>query len=161
MPVNESTLPTQGTETENSNTTSPLSLNDIFRESMKKAQAQTGNLEVIVRCENLPQIQGNYNQMVELFDNLLSMILNHSPIGSRLFLYIDCEEDAERSTEKEKHFLIRFNTNIAAAENWKVINSQALINCKQILSAHNGSLVVNNISSAGCLFIVSLLAKTE
>jgi hypothetical protein len=30
---------------------------------------------------------------MELFDVLLRMILNHPPQTSRLFLYVDCEED--------------------------------------------------------------------
>lgn len=160
MASNESTFPTQEYERKNIQHFSPLSLNEIFRESMKKAQAKAENLQVIVRCENLPQVYGCHNDMLQLFDNLLSMILHHSPNNSRLFLYVDCEEKYD-SENKEKRYMIKFNTNIDTHENWKVINSQALVNCKQILAAHNGSLVVNNISSTGCLFIVSLPGKIE
>lgn len=160
MSVNESTFSTRGYESKNIHHTSPLSLNDIFRESMKKAQAQVDNLQVIVRCENLPQVHGSRNEMLQLFDNLLGMILNHPPRNSKLFLYVDCEE-AETGSNNEKQYTIKFNTNIDTHENWKVINSQALVNCRQILSTHHGTLVVNNISSSGCLFILSLPGKME
>lgn len=161
MAVNESTFPTQDYGKKNIHHTSMLSLNEIFRESMRKAQAEVDNLQVIVRCENLPKIEGNQKEMMQLFDNLLSMILNHPPKNSKLFLYVDCEEDEENSKNAEKRYIIKFNTNIAAHEDWKVINSQALINCRQILSGHNGSLVVNHINSTGCLFILSLPGKME
>lgn len=159
MSVNES-FPTPEYEIKKSQQPAILSLNDVFKESMKKAQAALNSFQMIVRCENLPQIRGNYAEMLQLFDNLLKMILNHPPKNSKLFLYVDCEEDNQKKNG-EKHFIIKFNTNIDKQENWKVINSQALVNCKQILAAHNGSLVVNNLSSTGCLFIVSLPGKME
>lgn len=156
--MNESIFPTQQYNTENLPQTPSLHLNDVFKASMKKAQEEVKNLQVIVRCESLPQIEGSYQEMLTLFDHLLGMIVHYPPKNSRLFLYVDCEEETN-DCNNEKRYLIKFNTNIAVPENWKVINSQALINCRQILSDHNGTLMVNNISSAGCLFIVSLPGK--
>ena len=158
--MNESMFPIQDYSIENTPHTPALALNEVFKASMKKAQEEVKNLQVIVRCESLPQIEGSYQQMLMLFDHLLSIIIKHPPKNSRLFLYVDCEEETN-DCDNEKRFFIKFNTNAAVPENWKVMNSQAFIICRQILSNHNGTLIVNNISSTGCLFIVSLPGKTE
>jgi hypothetical protein len=143
-----------------------LSLNEILQESLKKAQAQVDKVKLIVRCESLPTVKADHGEMLKLFDNLLGMILNHPPNATRLFLYIDCGVDISdviNMTLEEgfKYYIIKFHTNITTHENWKLVNSQALINCRQILSKHNGNLAVNDISSTGCLFSVLLPGKIE
>lgn len=143
-----------------------LSLNGVFQESLKKAQVQVDKVQLIVRCETLPQVKADYIEMAKLFDDLLGMILNYPPNTSRLFLYIDCEEAASDVIDMDmedglKRYIIKFHTNIITHNSWKLVNNQALINCRQILSKHNGNLAVNDISSAGCLFSVSLPGKIE
>lgn len=143
-----------------------LSLNEILQESLKKAQAQVDKAQLIVRCENLPLIKADHDEIVKLFDGLIGTILNQPPNATRLFLYVDCDE--ERSdiidmtlNEGYKKYLIKFHTNITTHEHWKLVNNQALVDCKQILSRHNGNLVVNDVSSTGCLFSVLLPGKFE
>jgi light-regulated signal transduction histidine kinase (bacteriophytochrome) len=143
-----------------------LNLNTVLKESLKKAQSQIDNLQLIVRCESLPQIKADHDDMVGLFDNLLGMILNHHSQTLRLFLYVDCEEASVdvidmNIEEGFKRFTIKFHTNVTTHDNWKLVNSQALVNCRQILSRHNGNLAVNEISKTGCLFSVSLQGKIE
>lgn len=143
-----------------------LSLNDVIQENLKKAQYQVDKAQLIVRCETLPCIKADHDEMASLFNDLLSIILNHPPNTSRLFLYIDCEEDnsegIDRTPEEDmKRYIIKFYTNITTSESWKLANSGALINCQQILSRHNGNLAVNDISGTGCLFSVSLPGKIE
>lgn len=143
-----------------------LSLNEIFRESIKKAQSAVDSLDSIVRCENLPLVRGNYEQVTQLFDRLLEMIFRHSAKGSRLFLHVDCTEytgeAADPFLEKEtRRYLIKFHTNIATSESWHTANNDAIAVCKQILSELNGNLVVNSVSSTGCLFAVTLPGKFE
>ncbi|MGZ3975597.1 MAG: hypothetical protein ACXVMI_15110 [Flavisolibacter sp.] len=143
-----------------------LSLNQVLQVSLKKAQAQVDRVKLIVRCETLPHVKAAQDDMVRLFDGLLGMILNSGQGNPRLFLYIDCEEDTSDLIDMNlgpdlKRYFIRFQTNIVAHDNWKLVNSQSLIGCRQILSRHNGNLAVNDISSSGCLFSVSLPGKIE
>jgi len=143
-----------------------LSLNEVVQASLRKAQAQVDKVKPIVRCETLPLIVAHYDEMVKLFDELLGMILNHPPEGTRLFLYIYCEEDTSDIIDMTleaglSRYCIKFHTNVATHQNWKLVNSQGLTNCGQILSKHNGNLAVNDISSAGCLFSVLLPGKIE
>jgi hypothetical protein len=143
-----------------------LDLNIVLKESLKKAQTQVDNLQLIARCEALPHVKSDYAEMVKLFDDLLTMIMNTPPQASRLFLYVDCEEDSTdfidmNSTEGFRRYTIKFHTNITTHENWKLINSQTLVGCKQILSKHNANLAVNEISKTGCVFSISLQGKIE
>lgn len=143
-----------------------LSLNDVLQESLKKAQAQVDKAQLIVRCEPLPHVQIEHAEMTKVFDDLLNMILNQSLPPSKQFLYVDCEEDVTdvidmSLSEGMKRYIIKFHTNITTHDNWKLVNNKVLMNCKQILSRHSGNLVVNDISSSGCLFSVSLPGKIE
>ena len=143
-----------------------LSLNEVLQVSLKKAQSQVEKVKLIVRCETLPRVKAEHDDMVRLFDELLGMILNSGQGIPRLFLYIDCEEDTsdviDMNLEPDlKRYFIKFHTNIVAHDNWKLVNSQALVSCRQILSKHNGNLAVNDIGSTGCLFSVLLPGKIE
>jgi hypothetical protein len=79
---------------------------------------------------------------------------------------VDCEEDSSDVVdmyldEAFKRYTIKFHTNVTTHNNWKLVNSQTLINCKQILSKYNANLAVNEVSKTGCLFSVSLQGKIE
>lgn len=167
MSILDSTFPHRNYNTlEKKHPTVLLSLNDILQESLKKAQVQVDKVKLIVRCETLPQMKADREEMVNLFDNLLAMILNHPANAARLFLYIDNEEDNSdvidmTLEEGFKRYFIKFHTNITTQESWKLVNSERLITCRQILSRHNGNLAVNDISSTGCLFSVLLPGKIE
>lgn len=141
-----------------------LDLNTVLKESLKKAQAEVDHLQLIVRCESLPHVRADRDGMVRLFDNLLGMILTHPPQTSRLFLYVDCEEETDdvidmNLEEGFKRYIIKFHTNVTTHDNWKLVNSQTLINCRQKLSEYNATLAANEISKTGCLFSLSLPGK--
>jgi len=167
MPILDSTFPDGNYNTlQKKYSGGLLDLNSVLNESLKKAQSQVDHLQLIVRCETLPQIKADHDEMVKLFDGLLGMILNHPPQTSRLFLYVDCEENVtdviDMTLEKGfRQYIIKFHTNVTTHDNWKLVNSQALINCRQILSKHNATLAVNEISKTGCLFSVLLQGKIE
>lgn len=140
-----------------------LSLNEVFRESLRKAQ-ETRNLQVVVRCEPLPQVQVNAGELMPVIDDLLRMILSYPPTASKLFLYVDCEEDAAdiidmHVPEGLKRYNIKFFTNISTGAEWELANGQTLANCRQVLSRCQGSLAVNDVSSTGCLFSIVLPGK--
>jgi hypothetical protein len=144
----------------------PIALNEVLQESLRKAQLQVDRVKLIVRCETLPVVNAEHGEMVKLFDELLGMILNHPPDAARLFLYIHCEEDNSdiidmTLEEGLVRYCIKFHTNISTHDNWRLVNSKGLINCRQILSRHNGNLAVNDIGNTGCLFSVLLPGKIE
>lgn len=133
-----------------------LSLNDVFRESIKRVQA-AARADLIIRCEQLPQVKGQKAELEELFTLLIGMIVDKKTAGSKQFLYIDCEDPEKNG----KDYLIKIHTNSSTNESWKEANRDTIHRCERILEAHHGSLTVNNIQHTGCLFLIALPGKFE
>jgi hypothetical protein len=162
MSMTDFTFSDQGFDTVRNPHPTFISLNEIFKESLTKAQTAANHLQITLRCETLPHVAGNQAELAKLFDELLDIILKYPPSGSRLFLYLDCEEEKKADTllqDTFRRFVLKFHTNAGVPDNWKVVNSQALVNCKQILSDHNGNLALGHSSRTGCLFSISLPGK--
>jgi hypothetical protein len=140
-----------------------LSLNDLFNERMRKAQAEFNHAGLVVRCDCLPQINGFREEIIRLFDLLISMILNHPTKPAKLFLYVDCEENKEAGKQQTDlfNYLIKIHTNLTTDDNWKAQNREALAACERILILHKGSFAVHNISNTGCLFSITLPGKSQ
>jgi hypothetical protein len=139
-----------------------LSLNDLFNERMRKAEAEFEHAGLVVRCECLPQISGYREEMTRLFDSLISMILNHPSKPAKLFLYVDCEENKEGKQQPDLfNYLIKIHTNLTTNDYWKAQNREALAACERILILHKGSFAAHNISNTGCLFSISLPGKSQ
>ena len=163
MSISERHLSNRTYDTKNFYPLMLLSLNEVFRESMRKVQPGFDNVKIIVRCEHLPQIKGNRDDMDYLFEALIRMIIGHPASGERLFLYVDCEETAAEIIDDPfakgfKGYTIKFRTNISPNENWADANMQTLAKCRQILSLHNAIFHVNS-NNKGCLFSFSMPGK--
>jgi hypothetical protein len=158
MIVTDSPIPERRIEIKNFHPVTMLSLNEIFRESMQGAYAYP---DIIVRCETLPQIKGNRQEILNLFRMLTKMITSNRPAGPRLFLYVDCSEEIREAGQEQdfKNYQVRFYTNITAADEWRIANSAALSDCERIVANHKGKFQVNNIYNTGCLFTISLAGK--
>lgn len=140
---------------------SNISLNDIFRESMKKTRAECP-VDIIVRCESLPIIPGAENHFSELFDNLIGLIFDMSVTANRLFLFVECEEETGSTGPFSKiyrDYIIRFHSNFLADNEWKQKNALRLSRCNEIVLNYEGSFIVNSINNTGCLFILKLPAN--
>ena len=142
--------------------TMQVSLNEVWRQSLKKNEALLRNTSVTVRCELLPRVDGDPRQFETLFDRLLSLILSNPPVGSRLFLYVDCHEEiVEKDGAELKKWTLRFSTNIPANEEWRQVHQPILQECEQIVTRHNGEFTVNRIQNTGSLFVMNLYGKTD
>jgi hypothetical protein len=133
-----------------------VELNDIFKEVMKKYHTIRQSPNLIVRCENLPVVEGINNILLKIFANLIGIIINSFDQPSKLFLYIDCKEE---TTNKTKQYTIKFNANIPAREHWLEKHQAVLTGCEKKLSVYGGCLTVNYGGVPGCLFSIMLPAK--
>ncbi len=135
-----------------------LSLNQVLRESM---QPLHDNPSMVIRCEALPSINGQYDELLRLFTMMLELITSEPPAGPKLFLYVDCDQGITEPglDEGYRQYIIKFYTNITTGEAWKEKNKNILSGCESIVSHHKGSFQVNNISHTGCLFAISLAGK--
>src|ERR1700694_5874948 len=105
-----------------------LPLNDLFKDSMRRAQARWGLRDVVVRCEPLPTVRGHKESLTQVFDVLVNSIFSALPTGSKFFLYINCEADRSAGghscrQEEWKPYILRFHTNITTDEQWKNANT--------------------------------------
>jgi hypothetical protein len=141
-----------------------LSLNEIFRESMRRVQPAFAQLQIIVRCENLPVIKGNQEDITGVFEDLIRLILGYSATASQLFLYIDCEEADHGPAddivqEGFKRYTIKFRTNISPDGNCEEVHKEIFAKCRQVLSVHNANFHVNRPNHTGFLFSISVPGK--
>lgn len=141
-----------------------LSLNEIVRESMRRVQPAFAGVKSIVRCENLPVIKGNQEDISRTFEDLIRLILGYSGTTSQLFLYIDCEEadggpNGNAVMEGLKKYTIKFRTNISPNEDWEEVHKELLAKCRQVLSMHNANFQINRPNHTGYLFSISVPGK--
>lgn len=143
--------------------TSSTDLNEVMQQSLQQFQSGTRNLNVIVRCERLPVIEADQKAIAKVFDSLVQMISNHPPPGSKLYLYVDCEEERQQQDPETlyvgKRFFIRFHTNITTSEEWKAEYCRVLEECALTLQQFGAGFTVNEIKNTGCLFSISLSGK--
>jgi hypothetical protein len=120
----------------------------------------------ILRSEKLPHVKGEKATFHHLFGEVISMIINHPPPKSKLFLYITCKEtipDAEvidmQLANDVKLFQIDFHTNITSDEHWTDLYKAKLAECSVLLRQHGSSFSFFPICNTGCLFSISLPGK--
>jgi hypothetical protein len=161
MSVSDSHLFNRTYDTKNFYPLTVFSLNEIFKESMSKVQSELSQANIIVRCENLPQITGNRQEISEAFETLIRMILRRPSGDAKLYLFLDCAETSGAGTSDagSKSYTIKFRTNILPGENWEDLHRHSLDRCRKILLVHQAVFLVNSNNANGCLFSISLPGK--
>jgi hypothetical protein len=142
---------------------STVYLNDVFRESLKKARSERA-VDVIIRCDSLPFIPGTKKYFSELFDALIGLIFDMSDAASKAFLYVGCEEESGTTGLQNRiyrNYNIRFHTNFSTGDEWRRKNAAQLSRCNEIISNYGGSFIVNTIKNTGCLFLITLPANNK
>ncbi|MGZ3848813.1 MAG: hypothetical protein ACXVKI_06770 [Flavisolibacter sp.] len=146
---------------ENANQKELVNLNEAMQQSLQRFQ-NIRNSNIIIRCENLPVMEGATSGMSRAFDEILGMIVPHPPSGSKLFLHIDCEQERMENGDPariRKVYTIHFHTNCQADETWRMANRETIENCSLLLAQYGASFTMNNIKASGCLFSISLPGK--
>jgi len=143
------------------NSLSEINLNEILQQTLQRIQKTQANLNMIVRCESLPFVQADKSSFTKLFDRLVNTIIAHPPTGTKLFLYVACEEAKHKNNSREgyKQFVINFHTNISTTDAWQTAHEPALKECASLLAQYGANFTVNEIKNAGCLFSIFLFGK--
>jgi hypothetical protein len=139
-----------------------LDLNAVVSEALHQLQPSIQRSNVIVRCEQLPVTEGNEAALLHLFHDLIQLIIQHPPVGSKLFLFIDCtasQADEQPPSADARFYTIKFHTNIATSDEWRVSHQDVLSKSQQVLTEHHGEFAVRLNNSAGCLFSITLPGK--
>ena len=141
-----------------------ISLNDIMQRALQRLLQENKKQDIIVRCQSLPHIEADRKDIERVFNDMVRMIIHHPPMGTRLFLHINCEEERSEAGGAEwakntRRYRISFHTNICTDEAWKTANEKTIDGCSALLARYGAGITVNEITSTGCLFSISLLGK--
>ena len=142
----------------------PVDLNKALHLALNSVQGVIETSQIIIRCDQLPVTEGNAADFQRLFNTVMQLVLSQSPVGSKQFLYIKCEEE---EVEKEvmavlgdtKFYIIQFHSNIVLGTYWQAAYRAPLSDCEQIAKTYNGSFAYAHLHS-GSLFTLRLPAKS-
>lgn len=132
----------------------PLSINQILREVV---DLYTPSAKMRIRIDEVPLVNGDKHALQEVFQNLivngiqaaeqnpeLTIICDYVPATHEVEVEIKDNGPGLNPAFQEKAFLPFFTTK-------KTGSGMGLTICKQIISSHNGSIKLINLSSGGCL----------
>ena len=137
-----------------------INLNEMIRQALKPYMAAGRNIDIIVRCSDMPFIKGDPELIREVCTDMVRMIMLY-PGSSRRFLHIKCEEQVPLSRQRQhvSNFIIDFHTNLTTDTNWNQLNHETILSCQQKLLTFGANLAVHEILTAGRLFSISLQGK--
>lgn len=140
-----------------------VDLNDVFRNVLHKYSLTGG---IIFRCDKMPLVEGSPENYSCLFDALLSMIVSHPPVGSKLFLYIKCFPEMVDSDVMDllvkgdySRYKIEIYSNITTDKNWEMLYQAKLAECKSQSAKVSANFLFSPIANTGCLFSLTLPGK--
>jgi hypothetical protein len=138
-----------------------VNTNVVLQNVLQQLSAEDRN-KIVLRCDDLPYVQGNECDFEFVFSGLLQMILQKKENVSKLFLHINCKTEEEESQKSIgfKSFCIQFKTNIISCADWFEIHEEQINKIATILHKNGSSLAVNQMSGSGCIFSVSIPGKT-
>lgn len=134
-----------------------VNTNAVFQSILQQLDAEERKA-IVLRCDDMPQLQGSEEELKNLFSVLLQLILQEKDTVSRLFLHINCVARQQDSPALAgEQYTIQFNTNIVVSANWCKVHAQQLASIALQLQKNNGSL--ETAVAQGCFFSLSLPGK--
>lgn len=140
-----------------------VNLTTIVQGVLEAVQRPPDQLKIIVRCDTLPHIEADAQDMLQLSNLLLACILEHPPQKGKLFIYIKCNRsDSETLLTSDsggfQYYEIYFHTNSCNEPGWHEAHLQELKLCEAICSRYNGLFTFAD-SSTAYLFQLTLPGK--
>lgn len=119
--------------------------------------------EVVLRCDELVQVQGAAENIQKAFSQLLKLIVNEKPSDKKLFLHItgfhDRKGEIETIANGLQRYIIQFHTNISLHAEWMQEAERRINDIASLLLPFGGSFQVNQLKNSGCVFYISLPGK--
>jgi len=138
-------------------------LNYILKQALLKIKDVMEGHSIIMRCDQLPVIEGRQQDFLKLFQTIMQFVLSRPPVASKQFLYIKCEEEELAKEVMDlsgpaKTYIIQFYTNTSFDAYWQAGQQPLLAQCEQIANSYSGSFAYTQFNS-GCLFTLRLSGK--
>ena len=133
------------------------SLDNLMQQSLQTLKEDIQKQKVIVRCDTLPEVQGNLGDLQFVFTNILNSIINY-PAESRLFIYINYKKDSYQMNgdiiELTNGPAIHFHSNLRVDDAWRQHHAVLLKQCHEMLHKYGAAFVISD-HSCGSLFSIS------
>lgn len=139
-------------------------LNTVMQQVLARHKSEIEQLNIIVRCENLPPVTVNESTLLQVISALVRSIVNLPAGTCRQYLYINCAQAAAAVPNPEllqipTGYKVQFHTNIGATPEWQMTHEKSWEACTALLNAEGGNLVINDIKNTGCIFSLFLPGK--
>ncbi|HYO20889.1 MAG TPA: hypothetical protein VER36_00700 [Flavisolibacter sp.] len=132
--------------------------NGLLKSAIQQLPAELRS-EIVLRCDELALLQGSEEAIGTAFSQLLQMIIDEREAGKKLFLHITCAKQTEAMLTGGQRFLIRFHANITLHASWMEEADRRINSIASLLLPYGGSLLVNQLKNAGCVFCITLPGK--
>jgi hypothetical protein len=135
-----------------------VDLNAVVSKILEREKARLQQLQVILRCDVMPLVNGGEARLTLAMSQLLQLVLDHPPPGSKLFLYIRCEEvnGAGKSEGAPGVYAISFHSNARTEGGWQESYDAVLRQCGAICEECGGEFTHHLHSRNSCLFTLKL-----
>jgi hypothetical protein len=137
-----------------------IPLSSIVRQQLKKQKERLKAI-ILCRCEPLPDVEADEGEMNELF-TLLFTILFHSSNNQKPILFhleVGAFDIISRTGTDFVRYQLNFKSSVQYDPIWIQQYHAEILRCKDILSHHNGELVLNLHIKSGCLFSIIIPGK--
>lgn len=137
--------------------------NAVLQKVVKRFSLELRN-RVILRCDELPNVQGTTESIERIFGDVLELIMEKKQAVDQLYLHINSGTAFSNAQDISlpkglKRFLIQFHTNITPGKDWLQVSEQKINAIAAMLSPFGGSLSVNQFKNSGSLFCITLPGK--
>jgi hypothetical protein len=138
--------------------TPSVNLNEVIQQALASLQRKRSKL--IIRCSELPSVEGSLTHWQELFCLLVKTIEACNSKSARTFLQIDTEKVQEKPAVQGYpviHYTqIHFYTNLQPTTVWLQQQEPVFAKSRQYCEMLKASLVLNNASQSGCIFSIKI-----
>lgn len=137
--------------------------NKVLQRALKKISAEAKNA-MVLRCDELPYLQGTEETIELAFTRLLQLILEKKDAVIKVYLHISSTlstiKELKASDRPDLHrFLVRFHTNLVPDKDWLKKAKESINGIASVLSIYDGNIAIQQLKSSGCVFYISLPGK--
>ena len=135
--------------------------NFLLQKAIQKLSPEVRS-EVVLRCDELVQLQCSEESSEKVFSQLLQLIAKAKPVDRKLFLHITCFPESKEGKTIAfglKRYIIQFHTNISLHSEGTQEAEKEINTIASLLVPYGGSLQVNQLKNSGCVFSISLPGK--
>ncbi|MFN2456611.1 MAG: hypothetical protein ABR502_00265 [Chitinophagaceae bacterium] len=156
--------PAQNQEPDESVCYGLVDLDNIVQKALENCRNKIKQLGAIIRCDALPLVIVDEAPLKNFFCGMISMVLDHSLKGTKLFIHIKCrlntsDEMDMRVPKGFSKFKITFHSNLKTDKDWLHLYKETLQKFESVIKPYGGEIHYHEVSTTGLLFSLLVTGK--